>query len=58
MANVFSPNAVYYEEAALSYPLGRELFDRYGKAGVPCIPIENHNNIPEMRRSPTLPFQR
>lgn len=53
---MFSPNAVYYEEAALSYPLGRELFDRYGKAGVPCIPIENHNNIPEMRRQPNAAF--
>ncbi len=46
---MFEPKAVYYEEASLGYPLGKELIDRYQKMGIPCFVIQSHNNIPEMR---------
>lgn len=41
------PNRIYYEPASLEYELGKQLKDKYKE--VPWIPIENHNNIPELR---------
>ena len=46
---LFSPKAVYFEEAIINYPLGNELLNRYKKMGIPCKIIESHNNIEEMR---------
>lgn len=43
------PDAVYYEPAALGYPLGKALRERY--ADRDWIPVMSHNNIPELRES-------
>ena len=48
------PDKVYYEPAALEYPLGRQLRERYGD--VPWIPIESHNNIEELRKNENSQF--
>ncbi|NLO48215.1 MAG: spore photoproduct lyase [Clostridiales bacterium] len=48
------PDAVYYEPKALAFPLGKQLKRTY--AELPWIEIENHNNIPEMRKSPNSAF--
>ena len=42
-----NPKKIYYEPAALDYDLGKTLFQKFGD--VPWIPIENHNNIEELR---------
>lgn len=55
---MFIPKNVYYEEKALEYPLGRELFSRFDSAGIPCFKIENHNNIEFMRSKPNSEFAR
>ena len=34
------------------YKLGKELLDKYRAEGVKLIPIENHNNIEELRKNP------
>lgn len=49
-------DAIYYEEAARDYPLGKELLERYGV--LEQIPIENHNNIPVMREKENKEFPR
>lgn len=48
------PDAVYYEPKALDYELGRGLREKF--AGVPWIPIENHNNIGVLRARPNRDF--
>lgn len=54
--NDINPARVYYEPAALGYELGRVLLDKFNKAE--WIPIENHNNIPQLRRRPNSEFAR
>lgn len=41
------PEQVYYEPKTLDYELGKQLREKYGN--IPWIPIENHNNIEELR---------
>lgn len=53
---LFRPERVYYEPAALEYPLGRLLQQRY--AALPWQPIESHNDIPALRSSPNSAFPR
>ena len=48
------PEAVYYEPAVLSYPLGRRLQEKYSH--VNWIEIESHNNIPELQKKPNSEF--
>lgn len=48
------PDAVYYEPAALEYPLGRRLRAQF--ADIPWLPIENHNNIEALRQNPNSAF--
>ncbi len=50
------PDAVYYERAALDYPLGRQLQRRY--AALPWVEIESHNSIPEFQKSENRDFPR
>lgn len=47
-------DGVYYEPAALNYPLGRDLRERY--SDLPWIEIHSHNNIPEMRAAANREF--
>ena len=47
-------DSVYYESAALNYPLGHFLREKYEK--LPWIEIENHNNIPELRAASNRDF--
>ena len=53
---MFKPKLVYYEPYAENYKLGKELLDKYRKEGVKLIPIENHNNIEELRKNPNSEF--
>ena len=48
------PEVIYYEKAALAYKLGEELRRKY--THTEWIPIENHNNIEEMRKRPNTDF--
>lgn len=50
------PNIVYYEEAALNYPIGKYLLEKYKSAQ--WVRIENHNNIPELRSNQNCEFAR
>ena len=52
----FVPDAIYYEEKAKEYELGKELLEKY--KDVPQIIIENHNNIEEMRKRGNKEFPR
>ena len=54
---MFKPKLVYYEPNAENYELGKELLDRYKEEGVKLIPIENHNNIEEMRTKQNSEFK-
>lgn len=54
---MFLPKGVYYEKNAENYELGKKLIQEYRKKGVPCIEIENHNNIEEMRNQPNSEFK-
>lgn len=47
-------DAVYYEPGALEYSLGKQLKEKY--AHLAWIPIENHNNIEEMRKKQNAQF--
>lgn len=47
--HAFTPDKVFYEPACAEYALGQELLRRYGDIGLPLIPIESHNRIPELR---------
>jgi spore photoproduct lyase len=50
------PDQVYFEPAALNYPLGRYLKEKL--SDVPWIPIQSHNNIQELRENPNSEFAR
>ena len=50
------PDQVYFESAALNYPLGRYLKEKF--SDVPWIPIQSHNNIQELRENPNSEFAR
>ena len=50
----FIPDAIYYEEKAKEYELGKELLEKY--KDVPQFVIENHNNIEEMRKEENKEF--
>lgn len=52
----FIPQAIYYEEKAKEYPLGKELLEKYKNKQVPMHIIENHNNIEEMRKKQNVEF--
>ncbi len=52
----FIPKAIYYEEKAKEYPLGKELLEKYEAQGIPEYTIENHNNIEEMRTKQNKEF--
>ena len=49
-------DSIYYEPAALNYPLGRRLREQYSH--LPWIEIENHNAIPELRAASNREFAR
>lgn len=55
---MFIPDSVYYEPNSEDYELGQTLLTRYREKGIPLIPIENHNNIPEMREKQNEEFPR
>jgi spore photoproduct lyase len=42
---LFQPDLVYFEPAALNYPLGRELMGRFRHAGLPIQMTSSHNRI-------------
>lgn len=46
--------SIYYEPDITSYPLGKQLVERYPDAQ--WIPIENHNNIEQLRKRPNSDF--
>jgi len=48
------PDKIYYEPKALEYELGKILHDKF--KDVQWIPIENHNNIEELRSNPNCEF--
>ena len=50
------PDKIYYEPDSLNYPLGQELSQKYRDRV--WIPIENHNNIEELRQNPNREFTR
>ncbi|NLA86189.1 MAG: spore photoproduct lyase [Clostridiales bacterium] len=50
------PEAVYYEPNALTYPLGRELKEKYAARN--WIRIESHNSIEEMQKKQNKEFPR
>lgn len=51
---MFKPQEILYEENIKNYELGRELLNKY--IDVPKRVIENHNNIPEMRKKQNKEF--
>jgi len=51
---MFIPNEIYFEPEIRNYPLGKELLTKY--ENIPMFPIENHNNIPEMRNKENSEF--
>lgn len=50
------PEKVFYEPASLTYELGKQLKKKYHH--VPWFPIENHNNIEELRENSNQEFAR
>jgi spore photoproduct lyase len=48
------PTRIYYEPEALSYELGRKLYDKYSQ--LEWVAVENHNNIPQLRQQPNSAF--
>lgn len=48
------PKKIYYEPEALDYELGQKLKSKY--SDVEWIPIESHNNIPELRNRSNSDF--
>ena len=54
---MFLPKGVYYEKNAENYELGKKLLNQYREKNVPCIEIENHNNIEEMRTKENSEFR-
>ncbi len=54
----FIPEKVYYERAALKYGQGVILLEKYRSMNIEAIEIENHNNIPALRKEPDSAFLR
>jgi len=50
------PDMIFYEPAALNYALGQELRGKF--SDVPWTPVENHNNIGELRARPNRDFSK
>lgn len=48
------PEQVYYEPAALGFPLGKALRGRF--ADIPWVAVDSHNNIPALRAMPNKAF--
>jgi spore photoproduct lyase len=48
------PEKIFYEPAIVNYELGKYLIKKYHDK--PWIPIENHNNIEELRKNPNKEF--
>ncbi len=48
------PDKIFYEPQALEYDLGKKLYKKY--EALEWIPIENHNNIPILRKNPNSEF--
>lgn len=48
--------AVYFEEASLSYELGKQLKEKF--SDLPWIPVKNHNSIKEMQEKENAEFGR
>lgn len=42
---IFVPKRVLFEEQALEYPLGKELYERFRSAGVPISMVPSHNRV-------------
>ena len=53
---MFIPDAIFYEEEAYKYELGKSLLDNYKNQNIPMIIIENHNNIEQMRKKQNKEF--
>ena len=53
---MFIPDAIFYEEKAYEYELGRRLLDTYKNQNIPMVVIENHNNIEQMRKKQNKEF--
>ena len=53
---MFLPKSVYYEKQSENYELGKKLLQEYREKNIPCIEIENHNNIEEMRKKQNSEF--
>lgn len=49
------PTQIYYESNIEQYPLGKELKEKF--SDIPWIPIENHNNIEELRSKENSEFR-
>ena len=54
--NMFIPDAIFYEEKAYEYELGKKLLNTYKKQNIPMVVIENHNNIEQMRKKQNKEF--
>lgn len=52
----FIPDKILYEPAALTYPLGKELAERYTDMRLPLEQIRSHNQIEAMRSQPNAHF--
>ncbi len=50
----FEITKIYYEPDILNYPLGIKLFEKY--KNIEKVPIESHNNIPELRANSNKDF--
>ena len=53
---MFIPDAIFYEENAYEYELGKRLLDNYKNQNIPMVVIENHNNIEQMRKKQNKEF--
>ena len=53
---MFIPDAIFYEEKAYEYELGKRLLDKYKNQNIPMVVIENHNNIEQMRKKQNKEF--
>ena len=53
---MFIPDAIFYEEKAYEYELGKRLLDNYKNQNIPMVVIDNHNNIEQMRKKQNKEF--
>ena len=53
---MFIPDAIFYEQNAYEYELGKQLLERYKNQNIPMVVIENHNNIEQMRKKENKEF--